>query len=405
LAGLLLLAVCVASMLFLAVQQLGGLEVPGCGPASPCAEAAASRWGSVLGWPVSFLGLAYFSGLAAAWGLCGEGVSRSLRLVIRLGAAVSAGFLLLIALEKHYCLYCLVAHLANLALWVLAERAPLRPGLRPLVTAAAIFALASALLHAVAAERERVRLAEAEQDARRSIDRIVAASRKKEAPAARPAVSEPGPDERQLQKSIAQIVAGVPSRRLQERYPLGPERTAVRVVVFIDYQCEHCLRLERELQAVFRQNASVMSISVKHFPLCTHCNSFHEADTHPNACRAARAAAAAGLLRGSAGFWEMHAWLCRHAGTFTDRQLADGLREQGYLDVDGFLATMKGAEALQQILRDTEEGDALNLTATPAIFLNGVELRGWQARDAVLRAVRAVRDGHPAPRSSDTPGP
>src|SRR5947209_3345104 len=94
--GQVLPAVCGVAMLLMVVQHLGGLSLPGCRPAGPCARAAASRWGAVGGWPVSFLGLAYFAGLTAAWTLLGRGgVPRPLRYVIRAGAAVSAGFVVL----------------------------------------------------------------------------------------------------------------------------------------------------------------------------------------------------------------------------------------------------------------------------------------------------------------------
>ena len=69
LAGQILLAVCLAAAGMLAAEHLSGLRLPGCGPSSGCAQLAAGRWGSIHGWPVSFLGAAWFAALAAffAW--------------------------------------------------------------------------------------------------------------------------------------------------------------------------------------------------------------------------------------------------------------------------------------------------------------------------------------------------
>src|SRR5438477_3942142 len=67
-AGSLLLIAATGTSLMLTLEHFGGLSLPGCGAGSPCAQAAASKWGSIpisdeLKWPVSLLGLAYFAGL------------------------------------------------------------------------------------------------------------------------------------------------------------------------------------------------------------------------------------------------------------------------------------------------------------------------------------------------------
>src|SRR5262245_15311747 len=67
--GLLALLVSIAASLMLCLEHVWGLSLPGCGPGSPCATLARSVWGKVplgssFGWPVSFLGLAYFCAMA-----------------------------------------------------------------------------------------------------------------------------------------------------------------------------------------------------------------------------------------------------------------------------------------------------------------------------------------------------
>src|SRR5262245_60368050 len=53
----------------LTARHFTQLELPGCSNDGPCAEAEAGRWGKVAGWPVTFLGFAYFAALATAWPL------------------------------------------------------------------------------------------------------------------------------------------------------------------------------------------------------------------------------------------------------------------------------------------------------------------------------------------------
>ncbi|MBL8990887.1 MAG: hypothetical protein JNJ48_04825, partial [Phycisphaerae bacterium] len=90
-AGGVLLAVALVMSLLLSLEALGALSLPGCGQGSPCARAAASAWGSVpgLGWPVSFLGLAYFAGALAAWAMAGGRPGRTGIACVRAAAAVS----------------------------------------------------------------------------------------------------------------------------------------------------------------------------------------------------------------------------------------------------------------------------------------------------------------------------
>jgi protein-disulfide isomerase len=139
-----------------------------------------------------------------------------------------------------------------------------------------------------------------------------------------------------------------------------------------------------------------VSLSAKQFPFCSDCNRHIGRNMHPNACRAARAAEAAGILRGDDGFWQMHYWLFDRGGAFTDDELRKAMVAFGY-DPAQFLAVMQGPETLRVIQADIEEGKALGLHFTPMIFINGEELHGWTARNAVTRAVEAVAATSPPP--------
>jgi protein-disulfide isomerase len=146
-----------------------------------------------------------------------------------------------------------------------------------------------------------------------------------------------------------------------------------------------------------------VSLSVKHFPMCAECNP-NAPTMHPNACGAARAAEAAGIVGGAEGFWKMHAWLFAHDGSFTNDELDRGLRELGF-ERTSFLAAMHGPEALRNVQTDVAEAMKLGLSRTPMIFVNGVELRGWDAPNAVERAVAAAQTGGvvPATAAEDRP--
>ncbi len=147
-AGIGLLAICIVASAALVVQHLGGLSIPGCGADSPCAKAASSVWGKVPGtnWPVSFVGLAYFTAALVAWIAWRGTASAGFANLVRLGALASIGFATVMVLGDYLCPYCIAAHAANLGFWLVVEGAgmPAASSRRPLVTVGAVFAIATA---------------------------------------------------------------------------------------------------------------------------------------------------------------------------------------------------------------------------------------------------------------------
>ncbi len=65
--GLACLTVAAAASFVLVAGHLHLFTPPGCGAGSPCLRAAQSVFGTVpvLGWPTSFVGMAYFTSLGA----------------------------------------------------------------------------------------------------------------------------------------------------------------------------------------------------------------------------------------------------------------------------------------------------------------------------------------------------
>jgi protein-disulfide isomerase len=56
---------------------------------------------------------------------------------------------------------------------------------------------------------------------------------------------------------------------------------------------------------------------------------------------------------------------------------------------------MNSEDTLRRIQADVEEAYSLGLHFTPMIFVNGVELKGWNAKNAVARAVAALAARNP----------
>ncbi|MBU0637434.1 MAG: thioredoxin domain-containing protein [Planctomycetes bacterium] len=402
--GALALLVAAGTALVLALKNLDAVSLPGCGPGSACDQVAASAWSKipVINWPVSFVGVAYFLALLTVWGGTRASTPPLLRLVVRCGVVASLGFTIIMLVEGHICQYCVAAHAGNLVFWLTLESVRSRmaaPASRTLGTVGLVFVLASFAL-GVAHWRQNQALAErGERELSKSIGEIIAATSQKTAAMVDPAsVTTTHPATTATNEASPDAVETTP-QGFTGRYRWGPEQAPLRLVLFTDYQCVDCNRIEREIRLLLEERDDI-SVSLKHFPMCNDCNPrFAERNPHANACWAARAAEAAGILRGNDAFWEMHHWLFDRHGSFTRAQLLEGLRELGY-DATEFTRVMTGPETLARVEADIQEALTLGLHFTPMIFINGVEFKGWYAKDAVVRAVQSVAATNPPPMTA-----
>ena len=358
----------------LSLEQLGRWKLPGCGARGGCAELTGGRWGKIHGWPVSFLGAACFAALWAYQLAVGPGhaVPGLLMLAVSAAALGSLYFLGVMAATRHFCPYCSIVQVSNLGAWVLVVSAPDwswlgRRGIVGACIAGGVFAITTILLGSAQAVTKEVSAARHERQFQRSLRRIRRhLHRSKRAPVLDPVVG---------------------------RWWRGPQNAAIRLVIFSDYQCPDCRKTELQLHGALAGRCDV-AVSYKHFPLARECNPrVKSPGDHRHACRAARAAEAAGMLGGSEGFLRLHAWLFKRKAEFTDEQLAAVLPGMGFSDVDGFLKVMDGPDAAERVKRDVAEGTALGVSATPAVFVNGVRLEGATADRAILRLLEAVGRG------------
>ncbi len=358
--------------LFLVLSHLKTVSLPGCGEGSGCSSLAEGRWGSIVGWPVSFLGLAWFSGLTVLWLLSFGRMSSAATWLIRAGFLASVGFLSLMWLEGEYCEYCVRVHAGNFLLLIVAEIArSLRSHSAPIsarnplagmtITALAVTGLLAVLKGNVVAERQET----AERETQATVAEVVASSR-----------------------TTADVSAAHPI--FTGRWRRGPEEAAIRIVVFGDYQCHDCEKLDRELETLLVGRSDI-AVSFRHFPLCRDCNpTIKDPKFHDNACVAARVAEAAGESGQADGFWKMHQWLFAKAGQFTEQELHAALPELGISDVLQFTETLQHPDLEQRIRLDVEEASALGLDGTPLVYLNGVELPNADVEGTLTRAIEAL---------------
>lgn len=364
----------------LAMTHVMDLNPPGCGPGSGCDEATRSVWGSVpgLGWPTAHVGLAFFIAVTAAWiAAMKRGFTDGFMWLVRIGAMVSVALTVVMLVNGYLCRYCLMAHGGNLLFWACAETARRKGAgedVLPLRAAVGAFVFATLLLIPV------------EVIARQQTTEQVAETRVED-----------------VQKMIE--APNEEREGFTGRYLLGPEEAAIRIVAFTDYQCPDCQRFETELRGIMAERDDI-SLSVKQFPMSDKCNKYMPRDMHANACMAARAAEAAGIIGGEVAFWDMHFWLFDEGGEFTDATFPADLREMGY-DSQEFINIMLSDQTLELVEQDIEEGMALGLFFTPMVFINGVELRNPHFPGNLTKTIEELSKRNPQPmtvvEAQDTP--
>jgi protein-disulfide isomerase/uncharacterized membrane protein len=431
--GSLFLAVGCGAALLLVVEHIAGLALPGCGAGAACDQITKSAWGRIPlpgadgGWPVSFFGAAYFVALLAAWIAARGALPRAVQYIARLGLLGSVGFCAIIVVKWLLCPYCLATHAGNFAFGITMELAQRRAGRgrrwlgAPTWLFAAVFVLANfglgvwdAQARAVAAAKaERARI-EAQQEIIKKSSGTGTPSQpvpaSTSAPVAKSTANQAQPTTRETPGATAAAPAPAGPTVSQPaegagftgRYRRGPAEAAIRIMLFTDFQCPDCRMIEQQIDQIMRdpQRFPSVSVSMKHFPFSPLCNPAAKMNLHPNACWAARAAEAAGILWGDDGFWKMHDWLFARKGVFEkEAEVVEAIRSFGYEPGD-FFKVMSGPETARRIQADCAEANALGLYFTPMIFINGVELKGWSAPNALLRTVEAVAATNPPPRSA-----
>jgi protein-disulfide isomerase len=142
----------------------------------------------------------------------------------------------------------------------------------------------------------------------------------------------------------------------------GSAKAPVTIVVFSDFQCPFCSRVEPTLSQVEQAYGEKVRIVWKHQPL-----SFH-----PNALPAALAAEAA---REQGKFWPMHDRLFQNQRLLSDQLYADTAKELG-LDLARFDEARRAPRAKARIAEDQALAAKVGAQGTPTMFVNGVKIEG-----------------------------
>jgi protein-disulfide isomerase len=152
----------------------------------------------------------------------------------------------------------------------------------------------------------------------------------------------------------------------------GPADAKLTVVLFSDFECPYCARVEPSLAQLEQAFPGQVRIVWKHQPL----------PMHPHAVPAALAAEAA---REQGKFWQMHAKLFQDQRALDDASLRRVAKEIG-LDTRRFEQAFSARKGEARIQEDQKQAAAVGATGTPTMFFNCRQVVGARPFDQLKAA-------------------
>ncbi len=140
----------------------------------------------------------------------------------------------------------------------------------------------------------------------------------------------------------------------------GRADAPITLVLFSDFECPWCGKLEPVLAELLAQNQDKLRIAFKHLPL----------PMHPQAETAALAAIAA---QRQGKFWEMHDALFQNT-TWTATTVEETAQRVG-LNMEQFRIDLNNPQTQAQLAKDKGDAQAAEVNSTPTMFINGRPVR------------------------------
>ncbi len=153
----------------------------------------------------------------------------------------------------------------------------------------------------------------------------------------------------------------------------GAPNAPVTIVMFSDFQCPFCSRVEPTVKQIEDAYAGKVKVVWKNNPL----------PFHPNAMPAAKAAMAA-YKQGK--FWEMHDLLFANQRELSPASYEKWAQQIG-LNMDKFKADMASSDVEAEIKADVAQAQQVGANGTPNFFIDGVNVVGAQPFDSFKKVI------------------
>lgn len=158
---------------------------------------------------------------------------------------------------------------------------------------------------------------------------------------------------------------------------LGEEDALVTVVVYSDYACASCATIESILVSFLQEHPGSIRIVWKDMP-----NETRHSEAIPSAI-AARCAGKQGK------FWEFNTRLFANQSSLGS-DLYQAIASDVGLDTPSFSLCVSNEDTRPLVERTLAEGLALQITATPTLFINNERFTGSLSKSEIDRAISAA---------------
>jgi len=142
----------------------------------------------------------------------------------------------------------------------------------------------------------------------------------------------------------------------------GDANAPLAMVEFSDFQCPHCKRLQPILEKVLDEYRGQVKLYFKNYPITR---------MHPDSATAAAAALAAGK---QGKYWEFHDKLFGGDQEHEDMQVLEKYAKALKLDLKKWHSDLDAARS--QVDTDHADGEKLNISSTPTLYINGRQFHG-----------------------------
>lgn len=143
----------------------------------------------------------------------------------------------------------------------------------------------------------------------------------------------------------------------------GSANAPITIVEFADFQCPYCASAQPVVEEVLKQYKDKIKFVFKNYPLV---------QIHPEAIPAAIAAECANK---QGKYWQMHDALFENHKKLGEETYLSLAQKIG-LKIDDFNNCRKDQAIHDKINADIEYGQSLGINATPAFYINGIQLMG-----------------------------
>lgn len=165
----------------------------------------------------------------------------------------------------------------------------------------------------------------------------------------------------------------------------GPERAAVTIAEFSDFQCPYCRRFAQTLdEALSGSGNDDVRVVFHHLPLTMH-----------NWARVAAEGAGCAQIQSGEAFWSMHDVIFQNQAKLTPENIREKLgefaRNAKGLDAKSFQQCMDQGMSVGLVLRDMNMADANQVQGTPTLFINGRRIQGVENAAKLRELIEQAR--------------